>query len=383
MAFVRSALKWLRVATESSGGVSGDESGRDVCADECRDVLARVGACLLAGDEVEQEAAAKLPQFSRIAHGTLVCELLLWMHKVGQSGKLMKGVWHPLSEFAFFLRFFVPDEWSLLQSGDVYSFDPAASTFFAIPDVNADELTDSAIVYDMFVQHALEEPPQGEEAVEMRAWRMLLCSRLTNMTACGHFADTLTWKIFFKTRECARNSAQKFAVNDLPGGDDKVDAISAHVQAHEHGASFLVRVETDGHVFLVVLPQLPEGRTRETVYVVESILHGCDCWVEEQEFASLADALGVRRGYIRVACLYEYNESDVVRRLGGFLEQCFAHERLSVAMRVAGESEDVPRVTWSDVLQGVVRVNLVEENTKWNDPGSIIVPCAAPTGGAS
>ena len=115
---------------------------------------------------------------------------MAWLHgSVGQSlislTQAPEGV-AGISELFFFLRFFWPEE-SML---------PEHSSFFADP--HAPDLTASE---EGTVQLLLEIQPSDQTPVrsDFAAWRLLLDSKLANMTACGHLADTLLNKIYFSS----------------------------------------------------------------------------------------------------------------------------------------------------------------------------------------
>lgn len=154
--------------------------------DELRARLAVVGSNLRGGEAADAQNLERFPN-SEIG----VCDVLLWMHDVGR--RHMPKRWYPLSEFAFFMRFMVDDNWSATDD-KMLRFEPSSSAFFALPDVEVDEavLTDSGIVYEVFLQQSHIDSDDAEPP-ELKAWRLLMGSKMTNMTACGHFSDTLTW----------------------------------------------------------------------------------------------------------------------------------------------------------------------------------------------
>ena len=93
-----------------------------------------------------------------------------------------------ISELFFFIRFFWPYPELL----------PESSTFFCNP--TQCELTPSE---ESTFSLLLECQPYGQtpEQSYLHAWRTQLESRLANMTACGHLADSLLDKIFFASSQ--------------------------------------------------------------------------------------------------------------------------------------------------------------------------------------
>lgn len=177
----------------------------------------------------------------------------------------------------------------------------------------------------------------------------------------------------------ARSNAAGISANGIDDAEElsKLQAISDLIEQQQRERSFVVRVETEGHVFLVVLPRV--ASERNYVYVVQSILLSCDSWVERNEGATLLEALDARVGYIKKLVVYSYEEEEVLRRLGVLLHSCFHRGSLGQPMTIAnipaGEAGGTGAAfTWSHVLNAVVDINSVSEHSKWNDPSTFFLP---------
>lgn len=139
---------------------------------------------------------------------------------------------------------------------------PEHSSFFADP--HAPDLTASE---EGTVQLLLEIQPSDQTPVrsDFAAWRLLLDSKLANMTACGHLADTLLNKIYFSSLQERGGNLVPLQKSD-PKKRCRSFLRSFKTGGYEH---IVVRIEVSNcHVFLLELPGL-EGNP---AYHIESAI---------------------------------------------------------------------------------------------------------------
>ena len=262
------------------------------------------------------------------------------------------------SELFFFLRFF----WPLAEQL------PEKSTFFCDPA--SAELTGSE---ESTFSLLLECQPFGQtpQRSYLHAWRQQLDSKLANLTACGHLADTLLSKVFFESP--AQQAACSVSVAAKSSGLFSRKSSSAHEQFLQHlkkcppDHCFVIRVEVANcHVLLLDIPV-----DRNACYRIESAIRICDCRITAGRAETLVSRL-MDHGSIDKFEVFRYDPLRSHTSLCDAYLAAFHPDRLSAAINSFRQDSEC-KVTWTDVLDAIYLLNMVAENHPgiWSTPMNI------------
>eukprot|EP01129_Flabellula_baltica_P010462 TRINITY_DN4425_c0_g1_i1.p1 TRINITY_DN4425_c0_g1~~TRINITY_DN4425_c0_g1_i1.p1 ORF type:complete len:286 (-),score=57.80 TRINITY_DN4425_c0_g1_i1:6-863(-) len=237
---------------------------------------------------------------------------------------------HPniLSEWIFYLRFFYTE----------------TDHFFGIPEPSSEYYA----AYDLY---------RMVSQSRRDAWMMLMDSKLSDITACGHLADTFIQKVYFSDKHTA------LACRLRSECEEPVSAVEALLEwiEEEEERSFIVKVEVnDNHVLLCDIPVLPlDSKGHRWVYHIESVVRVTDGRVKRRQIGDFMRKL--REGYygeLDLIEIYQYDQEAVCRRAVGSLKELYSRldERVSYFSK---------EKTMSEVLDFVHRIKVEEQNDHW------------------
>jgi hypothetical protein len=221
-----------------------------------------------------------------------------------------------LAEVVFYLRFF----WRVNTL-------PSKSNFFGVPEKHSES-------YDCFLSmmeefHSLE----GVDQPHFEAWKSTMQNKLFDITACGHFSDTIFWNIFFDSRkqsETAIARTHEDLFQTLPAPHQQITHEKLfHVLQTFPNKSFIIRFETDIHVFSLEFPAVESSNEpcrledREC-YLIESILNIVDVNVKKLQHKKWIRAIH-KSLIISVA---EYQLRPALDRINNISTACYDVEQL-------------------------------------------------------
>eukprot|EP01125_Pyxidicula_operculata_P021492 TRINITY_DN8307_c0_g1_i1.p1 TRINITY_DN8307_c0_g1~~TRINITY_DN8307_c0_g1_i1.p1 ORF type:complete len:331 (+),score=58.57 TRINITY_DN8307_c0_g1_i1:96-1088(+) len=269
-----------------------------------------------------------------------------------------------LSQFTFYLRYYFKDTFG--------------SELFRLP-VRGGPYPDEFRLLRIYRENL-------EDKTIENAWKHLVSNRLESMTACGHFADQLTWKIFFPSKQQSKKSLQLHNIVDL---NEKLDQFMKLLEKEDSdknnnnnntATSYLVRVEiNDSHVYLLNIPRLRyTDDTQFYAYMLESSVFQYDSRVVGLKKESLFEHLDLLRTVassssggetieedhvlwknrnIRTVDLfdiYKYSEDEALEEFKTSLDICFSQDNQLVQYPYYDKTK-----SWKDIRQLVSKFNSI------------------------
>ena len=256
-----------------------------------------------------------------------------------------------ISELFFFVRFFWPYP----------ELPPESSTFFCDPTQGKLTLSEES-TFSLL----LECQPSGQTPKRsyLHAWRTQLESRLANMTACGHLADSLLDKIFFASSQERDQHTIWLSNRDSPV-TEVVDSFLRFLEtATPDSESFVVRVEVANcHVLLIEIPS-----SRAECYRIESAIRIYDAKVTIGSAVKLISDLR-HHGSLDKFEVFRYERASAHQRICDAYSACFDSARLAASVSCFS-SEESTVVKWIDLLDAVYILNHISKATPqiWHTP---------------
>ena len=249
-----------------------------------------------------------------------------------------------LSEISFFLRFY----WRLNSL-------PNQSKFLAIPKRGSEEYEVYQLMKEVFIE-------AEDENYQQKAWEYAMQNKLWDITACGHYCDTLFWNIFFSSKKDSKKAikvTEELIFNS--NEEDKsitIDVLQSILENYPE-KSFVARLETNEHVFTLDFPALKDSEETRNYFQIESSLHLYDSFVQTIDWKHVEKFLQRAKIY----SFAEYQHFDSINRLKEVVKTCYAEDQLNSVLSVYNT-----KLTWNQILDCIVKMNQITR--KMEDPYS-------------
>jgi hypothetical protein len=182
-----------------------------------------------------------------------------------------------LSELTFFIRFYLENNTQI--DGDLFACSELDMELFGT-DVQAETFHEA----------------------KLKAWKLMMSSKLGEYTCCGHFAGVFTNHVYFESSEQAKQSI--VSSSTLNGVSTLLRLLeenptSSYIIRSEWSSYDIAEISSFGksafdfHAYLIDIPALKKGETKRKGYLVQSLVRNYDCSVRELSNEQLEHHLSV------------------------------------------------------------------------------------------